>query len=1154
MANKKLLQLTQKTVVALTDKIPVQDATGVQELQNATVQQLIDLVPVPDVQTLQTDVAALQTAVTNKIDTDAIAIDFSAIDDTKIPTVKAVADRIATIPTGGMAKFSADAYFTSGTGTPLVQNGKIYGLVDDVTGEDVIYSEATALTNGTAITDAQVDGVMLRKSGTKYYKRVVAGAVKAQWYLKPGTPDTIVGGISQNAVKLQKALNFIKNNGGGTLEFWDGDYTVTPTAAQTWSLKPDSNTQIRGYNGARLICGTTGLGSYKMIYVTGVNNVVVKGLKIVGDRDTNPGDGSFYPDGTTYYGGEGGMGIYVEGSTRVVLQDLKIGKTWGDGIYVGNFLCKHILVDNCYVDNVRRNGMTVTYVDGMVISNSFFINTKGIPPENGIDIETNAGTSVQNVLLANLILTNNNSDGLGIAGSRIQMVNVRSMYNTLRGLSISGQGVTHDQQWEYDISNCVFAANGGSGVELLGGGGRVNIGKCRIEGNGGLVDFAVTGVTTSPAINATYNINGLEFTVKATNITAGAGTISALCTGATGANLPLSGKMARKGIITFAVWGITDAPIPNEVYNINGVQLFVEKVALTGTAGTMQMQLGSSNGSTMPASGEIYRVIGEHQRSFNYDSFSYDTAGDSLISYTSFTTKNDFCGIRWNTKGPVKIDGCDILNNAGRGLFSDIYNSEEVIVTGSTIAGNTGGIVFNNSKGIFSNNSVYNNGGRVNNIEQPSEGAVTINANHFTLTGNNVYRNAFTGIFIWGNGNTILGNAVYGNSQAEHGAYNNIMLGPEASNNIVQTNNFDKLGGRITLTVSGMSDSIIAQAAVGIEGAIYTLGSMPVQVVQTNLTGTSPNISGTIIVEPTGIATSDIPSSGTITRVQGTGPNTITYTAYTVLQPAYGLQFRNGAGSNNLVGNNGTIGRMGVAGDVRDDNTGNIHLAAPDGTRNNFDIGGALGLPSRVVSANGTMDALKDSIILLDATAGSFTFTLSIATDANGRLYELQRIDDNTDAVVTIATEGGGHYIDESGKTTYLLYAQNSCATSKVSLYSVDPNWRIISAYTKPDVPSDLPYAATTNIDFNADKIRTLTLSGNVTLTTSNKVAGREKIIRLIAGAADRTLSFPAGWKWIGNTMPATIVNGKTAILSLYCFGPNDTDIIATYSIEPDLA
>lgn len=98
---------------------------------------------------------------------------------------------------------------------------------------------------------------------------------------------------------------------------------------------------------------------------------------------------------------------------------------------------------------------------------------------------------------------------------------------------------------------------------------------------------------------------------------------------------------------------------------------------------------------------------------------------------------------------------------------------------------------------------------------------------------------------------------------------------------------------------------------------------------------------------------------------------------------------------------------------------------------------------------------------------------------------------------------------------------------------------------------STLAYSATTNLDFDADDYRSVTLAGDITFTTSNRGAPKALSIRIIGDGSIRTLTFPAGWKFVGAAAPTMLAANKEAILSVTCFGANDADIRAAYAAEP---
>ena len=97
-----------------------------------------------------------------------------------------------------------------------------------------------------------------------------------------------------------------------------------------------------------------------------------------------------------------------------------------------------------------------------------------------------------------------------------------------------------------------------------------------------------------------------------------------------------------------------------------------------------------------------------------------------------------------------------------------------------------------------------------------------------------------------------------------------------------------------------------------------------------------------------------------------------------------------------------------------------------------------------------------------------------------------------------------------------------------------------------------LTYAATTNVDMLLvdRQFRTLTLTGDVTFTTSNRANGRTCSIRIVSGASQRAFTFPIEWDFLG-TKPATIAANKTAVLSLTFYGTTDDDCVACYAVQP---
>lgn len=94
---------------------------------------------------------------------------------------------------------------------------------------------------------------------------------------------------------------------------------------------------------------------------------------------------------------------------------------------------------------------------------------------------------------------------------------------------------------------------------------------------------------------------------------------------------------------------------------------------------------------------------------------------------------------------------------------------------------------------------------------------------------------------------------------------------------------------------------------------------------------------------------------------------------------------------------------------------------------------------------------------------------------------------------------------------------------------------------------STLTQASPTVIDFDSDDYRTLSLSGNVTFSTTNRGAPKTVTIKIICDGTTRTLTFPADWVFVGDK-PTQIAANKVGALTVTCFGSAETDLVAAYA------
>lgn len=165
----------------------------------------------------------------------------------------------------------------------------------------------------------------------------------------------------------------------------EGDYYVT---AQSFSsaIALKSNTHLT-------IDGNIHLtpNGHKGCYVININqcdNVIIDGSGcVIGDKSSHKGTE-----------GQWGHGINILSSNNVKIEGLRVIDCWGDCIYVGNE-SRNVIIANCFLSNSRRQGVSVTSADGVIISNCDISNIAGSPPQYAIDIEPNENEYVNNIVI-----------------------------------------------------------------------------------------------------------------------------------------------------------------------------------------------------------------------------------------------------------------------------------------------------------------------------------------------------------------------------------------------------------------------------------------------------------------------------------------------------------------------------------------------------------------------------------------------------------------------------------------------------------------------------------------------------------------------------------------------------------------------------------
>lgn len=226
---------------------------------------------------------------------------------------------------------------------------------------------------------------------------------------------------------------------------------------ETTGLVVPSNSVV-DVNFATIQIATTNRQNYHGFTLKNVDNVTIKNGIIIGDNSTHSGsDGEF------------GYGVSLLHASNIHLENLNISKCWGDGINLNNSTGsagsdnENIYIDGCICDDNRRQGMSVESVNGLVVTNSKFINTGHTAyksPCSGVDIEPgNSYNLCQNIEFDHCIFEGNRRSGLIATNSTIiNHVQVRncSLVNNMQGQeSINDHGNLSFVRGQYIlVENC----------------------------------------------------------------------------------------------------------------------------------------------------------------------------------------------------------------------------------------------------------------------------------------------------------------------------------------------------------------------------------------------------------------------------------------------------------------------------------------------------------------------------------------------------------------------------------------------------------------------------------------------------------------------------------------------------------------------------
>lgn len=205
-------------------------------------------------------------------------------------------------------------------------------------------------------------------------------------------------GVANDTAAIQKAINHVAGT-GGTVLIPDGTYLITTNGSGNRGLQLKSQMSLKMSAKAVLKAIPNSSSNYTILSVDNATNVNIAGGTLEGDRA-----------GHTGTSGEYGHGLQITSSQQVVVSGVTARECWGDGFYISQ--CSDVTLCSIVADHNRRNGLSVTGCDGLMVRNSVFMNTQGTEPEDGFDIEPNPGQRVNNIQITGCIFFNNSGNGM----------------------------------------------------------------------------------------------------------------------------------------------------------------------------------------------------------------------------------------------------------------------------------------------------------------------------------------------------------------------------------------------------------------------------------------------------------------------------------------------------------------------------------------------------------------------------------------------------------------------------------------------------------------------------------------------------------------------------------------------------------------------
>lgn len=257
-------------------------------------------------------------------------------------------------------------------------------------------------------TDSDDGGSVIAVGGIKL-EHVFTNDINVAYYGIMADSSTVVNDKVNSLIAKASQLN-------KPLVFNDGIYLVDSSKNATNSDTPNNtnkkgillrdNLEIRTSSGTIFKSTPNSVGNSTVICCHYANNVKINCLKIIGDKKTHTGTG-----------GEWGHGLFIVGSKNVEIGRVEASECWGDGFVLSGdgemsggeagTNNENIIINSIHCYDNRRNGVTISNVNGFFCNSIVSVDNSGIDPQSGVDFEPDYNTDVLKNIRIKSISTKN---------------------------------------------------------------------------------------------------------------------------------------------------------------------------------------------------------------------------------------------------------------------------------------------------------------------------------------------------------------------------------------------------------------------------------------------------------------------------------------------------------------------------------------------------------------------------------------------------------------------------------------------------------------------------------------------------------------------------------------------------------------------------